>query len=179
MDPVQERTEALGLLNRAVETIVQSLDARLIPTYGLQIGFAIRGARDKGGIAAVDGRIMVRDGKLSAGPCSFGCDEEIARALVTIMRFDSLRRSMGLVRFSDRALRVLEDDLFLECASYDPENAPGAISTMDLGVASCCRKEVPDVIFPQGIDGKDGIILILGEDPNDVANNIIICSNRI
>jgi hydroxymethylpyrimidine/phosphomethylpyrimidine kinase len=179
MDPVQERNDVLTLLTRVVEKLGPSLDSRLIPPGGAQIGYAIRGARDKGGIAAVDGRIIVRDGKFCPGPCAFGCDEEIARALVTVMRFDPIRRSAAMIRFSDRTLRVLEDDLFLECASYDPKKAPGTLSTMDWGVASCCRREVPDVIFSCGTHDGDAIILILGEDPNDVANNIIICSNRI
>jgi thiamine-phosphate diphosphorylase len=180
MDPAQERKDALGLLARVVETLGQSLNERLIPDHGAQIGYAIRGARDAGGVAAVEGRITARDGRiLFNGPCTFGCDEEIARALLTVMRFDSRRRSAALIRFSDRVLHVMEDDLFLECALYDPKKAPGGISTMDWGIASCCRKEVPDVIFPGGMHTGDEMILILGEDPNDVANNIIICSNRI
>ena len=179
MDPVQERKEVLALLTRVVSTLGQSMSERLIPSGGAQVGYAIRGARDKGGVAAVDGRIVVLDGKPCIGPCTFGCDEEIARALVTVMHFDPHRRSAALIRFSDRVLQMLDDDLFLECASYDPKKAPGGISTMDWGIASCCRGEVPDVIFPSGADDGEGMILILGEDPNDVANNIIICSNRI
>jgi hydroxymethylpyrimidine/phosphomethylpyrimidine kinase len=179
MDPVQERNEVLALLTRVVETVGQSLDSRLIPPGGAQIGYAIRGARDKGGIAAIDGRITVRDGKSCTGSCSFGCDEEIARSLLTVMRFDPLRRSAAIIRFSDRALNVLKDDMFLECASYDSKKASGSISTMDWGIAACCRKEVPDVIFSCSAHEADAIILILGEDPNDVVNNIIICSNRI
>jgi hydroxymethylpyrimidine/phosphomethylpyrimidine kinase len=179
MDPVQERNDLLALLTRVVDTLGQSLDARLVPPGGAQIGYALRGARDKNGVAAVDGRINIAEGKPGSGRCAFGCDEEIARILLTVMRFDPLRRSAALIRFSDRVLRVLEDDLFLECASYDPEKAPRGISTMDWSVASCCREEVPDVIFPRGPSVRDGKILILGEDPNDVANNIIICSNRI
>jgi thiamine-phosphate diphosphorylase len=179
MDPVQERNNVLAVLTRVAETLGQSLDARLIPAAGVQIGYAIRGARDKGGIAAVDGRIIVRGGKPFTGPCTFGCDDEIARALLTVMRFDPHRRSAALIRFSSRILQMLEDDRFLECASYDPKKAPGGISTMDWGIASCCREEVPDVIFPLGAQDGDAVLLILGEDPTDVANNIIICSNRI
>jgi len=179
MDPVQERNDVLALLRRVVETIGKSLDEQLIPSGGVQIGYAIRGARDKGGIAAVDGRITLRDGSPRAGPCTFGCDEEIARAIVTVTRFDPRRRSAALIRFSDRVLHMLEDDLFLECASYDLKKAPVGISTMDWGIASCCRDEVPDVIFPLGAQDGGAVILLLGEDPNDVANNIIICSNRI
>jgi thiamine-phosphate diphosphorylase len=180
MDPVQERKDVLALLTRVVDTLQDSLNDQLIPPRGAQIGYAIRGARDKGGVAAVGGRITIRNGKPGiGGPCAFGCDDEIARALITVMRFDSRRRSAALIRFSDRAIRVLEDDLFLECASYDPKKAPAGISTMDWGIASACRDEVPDVIFPLGPHDGDAVILILGEDPNDVANNIIICSNRI
>jgi len=180
MDPVQERNEVLAQLTRVVDLIGQSMHDRLIPPRGAQIGYAIRGARDKRGVAAVDGRITTAEGKpVIGGPCSFGCDEEIARAIVTVMRFDPRRRSAALIRFSDRVLQVLDDDLFLECASYDPKKAPAGISTMDWSVASCCRGEVPDVIFPRGPHDEDPVILILGEDPNDVANNIIICSNRI
>jgi predicted fused transcriptional regulator/phosphomethylpyrimidine kinase len=47
---------------------------------------------------------------------------------------------------------------------------------MDWGVAAACKNGVPDVIYPRG--GR-GAFIILGEDPVDVANNIIICSNRI
>jgi hydroxymethylpyrimidine/phosphomethylpyrimidine kinase len=180
MDPVKERNDVLTQLTRVVDLLGQSMHVRLIPSRGAQLGYAIRGARDKDGVAAVDARITDADGKPRiGGPCTFGCDEEIARALVTVMRFDPRRRSAALIRYSDRVLKVLEDDLFLECASYDPKKAPAGISTMDWSVASCCRNEVPDVIFPRGAYEEDHMILILGEDPNDVANNIIICSNRI
>ena len=50
---------------------------------------------------------------------------------------------------------------------------------MDWGVSSCCRDGVPDVIFDRGAPGKEGLIRLFGENPDAVANNIIICSNRI
>ena len=53
------------------------------------------------------------------------------------------------------------------------------ISTMDWGIASCCKEGVPDVIFRKGANAAESRIVLLGEGPVDVANNIIICSNRI
>lgn len=180
MDPVHERNETLARLAQAVDTLCPSMSIQLIPPQGAQIGYAIRGARDRNGVAAVEGRIFARDGKPgTGGPCSFGCDEEIARDLITVMRFDPRRKCAALIRFSNRALRVFEDDMFLECASFVAKQVPGGISTMDWGIASCCREEVPDVIFPRGVPPEGGLMLILGEDPTDVVNNIIICSNRI
>ena len=180
MDPVSERNAVLAQLEKAVALLTQSMSWKLVPSAGAQIGYAIRGARDKNGIAAVVGRISGTSETMKpGGPCSFASDEEIARVILTVMKFDPQRRSAALIRFSDRALNVLEGDQFLECVSYDTAKAPKGISTMDWAIASCCKDDVPDVIYPESGE-EDGVpLIILGEGPFDVANNIIICSNRI
>lgn len=177
MDPSAERNAVIAQLEKALAPLAGSISQKLIPPAGAQIGYAIRGARDKGGVAAVDGRIT--DTGKPVGACVFGTDEEIARVILTVMKFDPLKRSAALIRFSDRALDVLDNDLFLECASFDAARAPKGLSTMDWGIASCCRDEVPDVIYAKAPPGTEAPLIILGEEPADVANNIIICSNRI
>ena len=177
MDPTSERTAVIARLEKAVSLLEPAISPKLIPPDGAQIGYAIRGARDKNGIAAVEGRIAGA-GKPS-GSCTFGTDEAIARILLTVMKFDPLRRSAALLRFSDRALDVLDGDLFLDCVAYDAAKAPKGISTMDWGIASCCRDEVPDVIYAENSQDPHAPLIILGEDPVEVANNIIICSNRV
>ena len=70
MDPVQERREVLGRMEDAVALLARSMSPRLVPPLGAQIGYAIRGARDKDGVAAVAGRISVTGGNmLPGGPC--------------------------------------------------------------------------------------------------------------
>jgi hydroxymethylpyrimidine/phosphomethylpyrimidine kinase len=177
MDPASERNAVIAQLEKALVPLAESISPELIPPVGAQIGYAIRGARDKGGVAGVEGRI-IGAGK-PAGACAFGADEEIARAILTVMKFDPLRRSAALIRFSERALDVLDNDLFLECASFDAARAQKGLSTMDWGIASCCREGVPDVIYAKTPAGPDALLIILGEEPAAVANNIIICSNRI
>lgn len=180
MDPVSERSAVLAQLEQAVALLKQSMSPALVLPTGAQIGYAIRGARDKGGIASVEGRISGPAGAMkTGGPCSFGTDEDIARVILTILKFDPLRRSAALLRLTDRALDVLDGDLFLECVSYDGSKTRSGISTMDWGIASCCNKEVPDVIYPENNRNPDATLILLGENPIDVANNIIICSNRI
>jgi thiamine-phosphate diphosphorylase len=180
MDPVSERNGVLQQLEKATALLGQSMNPGLVSPSGAQIGYAIRGARDKDGIAAIPGRITGSGDRVAiGGPCSFGPDEEIARAILTLMKFDPRRRSAALLRCSDRVLAVLEDDLFLECASYNAATARQSISTMDWGIASCCTKGVPDVIYPRGGRPEHAAIVLCGEDPVDVANNIIICSNRM
>lgn len=179
MDPASERNAALSRLQSATSLLDQSLNPALVPQGGAQIGYAIRGARDKNGVAAIEGRISGPAAGETGRRCSYGTDEEIARVILTVMKFDPARRSAAILRFSQRALAVFEGDLFLECAPVDTAKAPKGISTMDWGIAACCREEVPDVIYPRGPGAESAPLILLGEEPVDVANNIIICSNRI
>jgi hydroxymethylpyrimidine/phosphomethylpyrimidine kinase len=156
------------------------LNVRLIPDEGISFGFALRGARDAGGVAAVNAGIRNSvGGGMPACTCAFDTDEPVLRIILTAMKFDPVMRSAALLQFSDRALRVFENDLFLECAPLDPALKNQGISTLDWGIASCCEDGVPDVIFRKGVSVKESRIILFGEGPADVANNIIICSNRI
>lgn len=177
MDPTAERSTVIAQLESALAPLAESINAKLIPASGAQVGYAIRGARDKNGIAAIEGRIT-GTGK-PAGACAFGMDEEIARVILTVMKFDPLYRSAALLHCSGRALDVLDGDLFLECVSFDATKAPKGISTMDWGIASCCRDRIPDVIYAENGRAATSPLILLAEDPVDVVNNIIICSNRI
>ena len=180
MDPAYERTSTLLALQAATTRLEQSVKVRLIPPEGISFGFALRGARDTGGIAAVCVGIKnSAAGRVAAGPCAFGTDEPVVRIILTAMKFDPVMRSAALLQFSPGARIVLKDDLFLACALLDPVAKNPGIGTMDWGIASCCKNGVPDVIFSNGAGAEESRIILFGESPADVANNIIICSNRI
>jgi hydroxymethylpyrimidine/phosphomethylpyrimidine kinase len=141
--------------------------------------YAIRTARDKDGVAAVKGRIVNESGRVHAGgPCVFGADERGTQIVLTVMRFDPAVRSAAIIAFLPTALAALEG-MLLECCPVDRSREPAGISSMDWSVASCCKDGVPDVIFDRGGNGNDGRIFIFSEKPAVVANNIIICSNRM
>jgi len=174
-----ERSDVLEKLSLAVGLLEESLDVRLIPPYGAKLAYAIAGARENNGVAAVRGGIIDNPGKAhAAGPCAYGVDADIARVVLTAMKFDPRMRSAAILRFSKNILPVLEN-LLLECRSFDPALEPPGISTMDWGIASCCKDGVPDVCYNFGGKGKEGLICFFGEKPIDVVNNIIMISNRI
>jgi len=180
MDPVYERNTVLSTLQTATTRLEQAIHVRLIRPEGVSFGYALRGARDNGSVAAVQDGITSRaGGKVIAGPCLFGTDEPVVRPILTAMKFNPLVRSAALLQFSDRALMVFQNDLFLDCASLGMASKNQGIDTMDWNIASCCKDGVPDVIFRKGASEKESLLLLYGESPADVANNIIICSNRI
>ena len=181
MDPSREREDVLATLRTAVTRLSGTMSAGLIPEEGLAFGFAIRGARDSGGIASVLGGIRKLGRAIdTSGSIEFGNDDSASRAILTAIKFDPVMRSAAVMQYSDHILSVLENDLFLECASFAATaRGKGGISTMDWGIAFCCREGVPDVIYEKRPDMDNSRLVLFGEDASDVANNIIICSNRL
>ena len=178
MDPARERTDTIATLEAAIFPLKESMSTRLIPPEGASFGYAMRGARDSRGVAGVH----IRNEKghpVPTGPCTFNTGEPVGRIILTAMKFNPAMRSAAVLQFSNRALAVLEDDLFLECASYAAAPGQPGISTMDWGIAFCCKGGVPDVIYEKNPDKTRARLILFGEDPADVANNIIICSGRI
>jgi predicted fused transcriptional regulator/phosphomethylpyrimidine kinase len=180
MDPARERNNLLSTLQAAVAQLEPSMNIRLIPPEGISFGYALHGARERNGVAAVKGGIKSDEGgQLITGPCVFGADEPVVRIILTAIKFDPEIRSAAVLQFSDRALGVFENDLFLERATLDVSSGNPGISTMDWGIASCCKKGIPDIIIRKCTGAAASYIILFGEGPADVANNIIICSNRI
>jgi thiamine-phosphate diphosphorylase len=179
MDPAQERNNIIATLQASVTQLETSLSRVLIPPEGASFGFGMRGARDSSGVAASDGGIKNDAGTPGGGPCVFGSGDPVVRIILTLMKFDPSMRSAALLQYSDRAFAVLKNDLFLECASITTGIGERGISTLDWGIASCCKGQIPDVIYIKNPDPARSRLVISGEDPADVANNIIICSNRI
>jgi hydroxymethylpyrimidine/phosphomethylpyrimidine kinase len=179
MDPGQERNTLIATLQEATARLVSLVNPFLIPPEGISFGSALRGARDSNGVAAVSGGIGCGAPDVTPVVCAFGTDEPAVRIILTAMKFDPEIRSAALLQYSGRALRVFEDDLFLDCCSVDMDSKNPGISTMDWRIASCCKDGVPDVIIRKGAGTADSRIILFGEGPAVVANNIIICSNRI
>jgi hydroxymethylpyrimidine/phosphomethylpyrimidine kinase len=94
------------------------------------------------------------------------------------MRTDPAIRSAAEIRFTPAVPAILEDLLLETCELDRSREAPG-VSTMDWGVASCCRDGIPDAIFDRGAPGKEGLVRILAEDPVAVAQVIVAVSNRL
>jgi thiamine-phosphate diphosphorylase len=179
ISPEQQRAEVLFRLSQAVPLLEESMDFRFIADVPANIGYAIRGARDHAGVASVSGGLVVRDTKVrAAGSCGFGADEEMARVVLSAMKFDPEMRCAATIRYAARIQNVLED-MFLECCTVDRSRQAPGVSTLDWGIASCCKEGVPDAVIDPGAAPNKAAIHLFGETPGDVAGNIIMLSNRI
>lgn len=174
-----ERDEVIRQVEHAISLLVDAMNSACIPEVGMNLVYAIPGARDQGDVAGVQGRI-VRLGTAvhPVGDVVFGASDHIARIVLTAMKFDPRIRSAANIRFSEKTVRLLEE-MMLDVCSFDRTVEPPGVKTMDWGVAQCCRNGVPDIIFDRGAVGKEPMVRVLGEDPVTIARNIIMLSGRI
>jgi hydroxymethylpyrimidine/phosphomethylpyrimidine kinase len=179
MGRAEEEEEVRGRLGLAVKILEEGMSPALVPDGGSDIGYALRGARTGKDVAGVDGGIgKVKGAVRGPGGVTFGKRGEVARVVLTAMRTDPGIRSAAVIRFSPAILGILED-LLLEICEFDRSREPPGVSTMDWGVAFCCRDGVPDVIFDRGAPGKEARIRLLGEDPVTVAQTLVAASRRL
>jgi predicted fused transcriptional regulator/phosphomethylpyrimidine kinase len=175
----EEEEEVRGKLELAVKILAEEMSPSLVPEGGSNIGYALPGARTNGDVAGVHGGIVKMGGGVRPqGDVTFGASEGVARVVLTAMRSDPGIRSAAVIHFTPAILTILED-LLLEICEFDRAREPPGVSTMDWGVASCCREGVPDVIFDRGAPGREGLVRILGEEPLSVAQTIVAVSHRL
>jgi predicted fused transcriptional regulator/phosphomethylpyrimidine kinase len=172
---VGRREEEAGVKERlelAVQILLEGISPALLPRAGANIGYALPGARVPGDVAAIMGGIVERGGKvLPPDATAFGADAGVARVILTAMRTDPEIRSAAVIRFSPKIL--------FETCGFERAKEPPGVSTMDWGVASCCRDGVPDAIFDRGVQGLEGLVRILGEEPVAVAKKILQISTGL
>jgi predicted fused transcriptional regulator/phosphomethylpyrimidine kinase len=170
-----ERSAILENLLSVASRLQCNISQNLVPPGGVRLAYARKGARDDSGIACVRGGLCTENNKSDPPSAGFGDGGMIATVLLTAMKFDPRIRSAAIIACTPAAVKMMEGR-FLEICSFDPRNEPPGISTMDWGVAQCCRDGVPDAIFSRRTGDTGAIIRLFGEDPQGIANNILMLS---
>jgi hydroxymethylpyrimidine/phosphomethylpyrimidine kinase len=175
----EEEVEVRGRLEAAVKVLAEGMSPALLPSAGAEMGYALAGARGPGDVATLRGGIVRRKaGVHPSGGIAFGAGEGVARVVITAMRADPDIRSAAIIRFSPAILGAI-GDLLLETCGFERSREPPGVSTMDWGVAFCCRDGVPDAIYDRGAPGKEGLVRILADEPVHIARTVVAVSSRL
>lgn len=170
-----EKADILQKLSHAASLLAGVIREDLVPAGGVQLAYARKGARDDTGIAFVRGGLCLESVGFDTPQVGFGGGGMIATVLLTAMKFDPSIRSAAIIACTPAAVKTM-DGRFFEICSFDPSREPPGIRTMDWGVAQCCRDGVPDAIYNRRTGDTGAIIRLFGEDPQGIANNILMLS---
>lgn len=169
-----EKVSILETLDAAGEQLERLLDSDLIPEVGSNMGFASIAALEPAEVAAFDGRI-VRVGQRARriGCVKFGASKHVARIVLAVGCHDPRIRCALNIKYSDNNLEACRRAK-LSISTFDRAKEPRGVSSMTWGVHKAIQRHggVPDVIFDRGGVGKEPMIRILGEDPDDVLGKL-------
>lgn len=149
------------------------IDPRLIATGRSNLAEAAPRAREPGDVAALGGGFIVEGGRVrAAGPAAYGADTALARAVLTVVRFEPAVRAVASLRPLAALAQHFVEHL-REVAVVDPRQTPPGISTMDWAIAQASADGVPDAILVEG-----EALLFFGGTAEEVADEILILSSH-
>lgn len=164
--------ELLARLDRAAFRL-GAVDPRLVDPGRSNLAEAAPRALEPGDVAALAGGLVVADGLVRpAGPAAYGADPLIARAVLTVVRFESSVRAAAALQPLAALARQLEAHL-REVAVVDPRRAPPGIPSMDWAIARASEGGVPDAVLVEG-----EALLIFGGTVDEITDEILILSSR-
>ena len=182
-----ERFEVFENLKEAVRRLKAMKDFhKLIPEVGANLGMATEDAESEADVAAVDGRITRTKHGFHVGRIEFGASSHVARAILTMMRFNRAVRSAINIKYSPEIVEICER--LFSVASFEREREPNASEegkTMEWGISSAIqnalkeRGSIPDVIFDCGAVGKEPMLRIFGRDAVEVVEKVSRILNEL
>jgi len=168
------KTAMLEELETVGRKLERFMDSALIPEVGTNLGYSVLGALEQDEVAAFDGRI-VRVGMMArkVGCAKFGASKHVARIVLAASSHDPEKRAALNVRFSDENLLACKKAK-LSISTFDRADEPKGVSSMTWGVHKAIEDfgQVPDVIYDRGGIGKEPMIRLLGDSPEDVLSKL-------
>lgn len=162
----KSQSELLKELQRAHGKLLE-LQRYILPKGGVKIAYAAANAKETGDVAVA-----------SDGGTGFGIEEPITRIILTVMRFDPETRAAAGIKLNEDIFETV-CEVFRDVERYDVAKYPKGISTMEWGVSFICKNGVPLAIAAENEPVTGGSIYILGTTPSEVANRILIISERL
>ncbi len=177
----QEKHQVLEALRTSQVRLQEARLGHLVPEVQSNLGYALPCAETHAHVAAFPGRLVrLRDKIVSVSSPAFGASRHIATVILTAMRHDPAFRSAINIRFSQALIRHCHD-MGWKVSSFDRAHEPTDVKkreggTLEWGTEMVLSKEstIPDIIFDRGDVGKEPMIRVLGRNPHEVVDKVLL-----
>lgn len=175
------RWQVIHGLKKAEERLLTLNPVDLIPEVQMNLGYAIEGAAGVEDVAAFPGRIGKHQGKIQikAGPL-FDASHHVALMVLTYMRYYPLMRACANVRYDEEMVKKAKAAK-MEVAFYDRMKEPTGTKGnegrgLDRIVEGALKKAKKplDIIYDKGGPGKEPVIRIFAQNPEELIQKMEI-----
>ena len=175
-----EKTRAIEAMNRAIQIFREERIGQLIPEVQTNIGLALPNAKSHGDVLAIPGRIIKNGDDIFTGAePEFGGSRHVANIVLTTMRWDSEKRAVMNIKYTDALLKICHR-LRFKIASFDRADEPRNIrvregSSLEWGTQNALTQygSVPDIIYDLGGIRKEEMIRVIAEDMESLTKKIL------
>ncbi len=113
-----------------------------------------------------------------AGNLTYGGSKHVATAVVTMnKKFPQIHSAINLKYQNSTISKIKKSKLIVSSYDRNQESKNGKLenSTIEWGIKNAIKdsKKIPDVIFHKGDFGKEPMIIVFGENPNNVLKKIL------
>lgn len=167
-------------LSRAINQFVQIKNiSDRIPECQTNFVFSKKNPKSEGDVLGILGRIVKAGSKvIQAGDLEYGASKHVAKAVLSVnKKYPQIRAGINL-KLEKETLVKLEKNGF-EIKEYDRTQEPKNVKkkegfSIQWGVQEALKgtKSPPDAIYHKGDFGKEPMILIFGNSPNEIIEKI-------
>ena len=178
-----ERYRVIHELKKAFRILRERKVGHLFPEVQSNLGYGLPFSRGPEDVAAFPGR-FVRIGRevVKVADPEFGASQHIAKIILTAMAHHPEMRSAMNLRFSEEILNRARK-IGLRVDHFSRQEEPARVkrlegSSLSWGVRQVLQKanKFPDIIFDRGGEGKEPMIRVLGQDPEEVVAKVLCLS---
>ena len=149
----------------------------MIPECQTNFVFAKKNPRDIMDVLGVSGR-LVKSGKdvVTAGEIVYGGSQHVGTAVIQVCKkFPEIRSGLN-IKYDPKIISNAKK-LKFTVLSYDRNREPKRSkrkenSSIIWGISNCLNAKSPDIIYHKGDIGKEPMILIFGNNPDDVIQKV-------
>jgi len=150
---------------------------RVIPECQTNFVFAKTNPKKINDVLGISGR-LVKAGKeiVIAGHIVYGGSQHVASAVIQVNKKFSEILSCINIKY-DKKIILKAKKLGFTVLNYDRSKEPKNVkqkenSSISWGISNTLKTKCPDIIYHKGDFGKEPMILIFGETPNDVIRKV-------
>jgi hydroxymethylpyrimidine/phosphomethylpyrimidine kinase len=175
-----EKYRMLKEMEMAIERLKEAKIGILIPEVQSNMAYALHDAKGFEDVMAFPGRIIKYGNNIiTVSRPEFGVSRHIASIVLTVMKFDSTKRAAMNIKYSPEIINTCRR-LNLKTASFNRKDEPEKSkrkegSSLEWGTEKVIRESgfVPDIIYDPGDIGKEPMIRVIAENPEELCKIII------
>ena len=180
----QEVLYCIDELKCALRKLKEGNIGHLIPEVQSNLGYALPHATNLQEVIAFPGRIIKINHSIAtvADPIP-GSSHHIAQIILTVMKYRKDLRSAMNIKYSPEIIMKCRS-LKFKLGTFDRKGEPENIkrkegASLNWGIERLLSKKkiIPDVIYDQGDRGKEPMVRIIGRNPLEVADKVLIIAN--